>query len=103
MPSHDPIERVQIARLAAHVSWVNTADPTARTAPARRASELRFKREVDPNGALPPDVRAKRAEHARSAHMIRMARQSVAARRRKARNVAAADTATAAEIEQKSA
>jgi hypothetical protein len=77
-PSSD---RALIARLAAHESWAKTANRSARTAPARAALVSKFEREVDPGGVLPPAERARRAEHARKAHFIRLALRSAQARR----------------------
>jgi hypothetical protein len=68
-------------RIAAEVSWSRTADRSARTRPAREAFLNRFEKEVDPNGELPPDERHRRAEHAKRAYMLRLAKRAVAARR----------------------
>jgi hypothetical protein len=68
-------------RIAAEVSWSRTADRSARTRPAREAFLSRFEREVDPNGELPPDERRRRAEHAKRAYMLRLAKRAVAARK----------------------
>lgn len=68
-------------RIAAEVSWSRTADRSARTQPGREAFLNRFEREVDPNGELPPDERRRRAEHAKRAYMLRLAKRAVAARR----------------------
>jgi hypothetical protein len=68
-------------RIAAEISWSRTADRSARTRPARQAFLNRFEREVDPDGTLPPDERRKRAQHALRAHMLRLAKRSVSARR----------------------
>lgn len=79
-----PAARSIRARMAAHISWANTADPSARTAPARSEFLERFERQVDPEGVLPEDERIRRAEHARRAHMQRMAFLSAKARQAKA-------------------
>jgi hypothetical protein len=68
-------------RIAAEVSWSRTANRSARTQPARKAFLDRFEREVDPDGELPPDERQRRAEHAKRAYMLRLAKRAVAARR----------------------
>ena len=68
-------------RIAAEVSWSRTADRSARTRPAREAFLNRFEKEVDPNGELPSDERRRRAEHAKRAYMLRLAKRAVAARR----------------------
>ena len=80
-----PEERALRAKIAAHISWANTADPTARTANARKASEGRFERQVDPEGVLPEAERARRAEDARKAYFLSLSLKSAQARRRKAR------------------
>jgi hypothetical protein len=68
-------------RIAAEISWSRTNNRSARTRPARQAFLKRFEREVDPEGMLPPDERRRRAEHAMRAHMLRLAKRSVQARR----------------------
>ncbi|MGH9118063.1 MAG: hypothetical protein ACRD0A_09370 [Acidimicrobiales bacterium] len=78
-----PGERTLRARLAAHVSWANTADPAARTEPARRAALARFEREVDPAGRFTAEERARRASHARKAYFTALALKSAQARRRR--------------------
>jgi hypothetical protein len=45
----------------------------------------RFEREVDPDGTLPIAERVKRAEHARKAYFLDLARKSAIARRRRKR------------------
>ena len=60
------------ARIAAEISWARTADRSARTRPAREAFLRRFEDEVDPDRKLSPDERARRAEHALRAHMLRL-------------------------------
>jgi hypothetical protein len=85
MPSPTtPADRTLRAQAAAHVSWSRTPDPSARTAPARAAALARFEREVDPEGVLDPADRARRAAHARRAHMLELALRSAQARRRRA-------------------
>jgi hypothetical protein len=83
MPAANPADHALIARIAAHTSWANTTDPSARTANARAAALERFERQVDPDGTLPPAERARRAEAARKAHFLGMARKSADSRRRK--------------------
>ncbi len=70
------------SQAGAHISWAATIDRSARTAPARAALMDRFERQVDPDGVLDPAERARRAEHARQAHMKRMALASVPSRRK---------------------
>jgi hypothetical protein len=68
-------------RIAAEISWSRTADRSARTRPARQKFLQRFEREVDPDGVLSPDERRKRAEHAKRAYMLRLAKRAVAVRK----------------------
>ena len=77
-------EKRLAAQAAVHASWANTEDRTKRTEPARKAATDRFERQVDPQLKLPPAERARRAEHARKAHMYSLALKSAKARRRKA-------------------
>jgi hypothetical protein len=68
-------------RIGAEVSWARTQDRTARTRPARETFLKRFEKEVDPDGTLPPDERRQRAEHAKRAYMLKLAKRSGAARK----------------------
>lgn len=68
-------------RIAAEISWARTQDRAARTRPAREAFLKRFEREVDPDGALQPEERRQRAEHAKRAYMLQLAKRSAAARK----------------------
>jgi hypothetical protein len=68
-------------RIAAEISWAHTADRSARTRPAREAFLKRFEKEVDPDGTLPPQERRQRAEHAKRAYMLQLAKRSRAARK----------------------
>jgi hypothetical protein len=68
-------------RIAAEISWARTHDRTARTRPAREAFLKRFEKEVDPDGTLPPGERRQRAEHAKRAYMLQLAKRSAAARK----------------------
>lgn len=68
-------------QMAAHISWSRTTDRNARTWPAREAFLRSFERKVDPDGVLSPAERSRRAQHALRAHMLRLAKRSVAARR----------------------
>jgi hypothetical protein len=72
-------------RIAAHVSWSRTIDRKARTRPGRDKFLERFEREVDPDGNLPPAARRQRAEHAKRAYMLRLAKRSALARKRETR------------------
>jgi hypothetical protein len=68
-------------RIGAEISWSRTRDRSARTRPARDKFLERFEREVDPDGTLPAEERRRRAEHARRAYMLRLAKRAVAARK----------------------
>jgi hypothetical protein len=67
-------------RIAAEISWARTYDRSARTRPAREAFLKRFEREVDPDNKLPADERHRRAEHAKRAYMLQLAKRAVVAR-----------------------
>ncbi|GAA4238143.1 hypothetical protein GCM10022254_52860 [Actinomadura meridiana] len=69
-------------RIAVLVSWSKTRDRKKRTKPGRDAFLARFEREVDPEGALPLEERQRRAELAKRAYMLRLAKRSAQARRR---------------------
>lgn len=68
-------------RIGAELSWSRTNDRSARTRAAREKFLQRFEREVDPDGKLPPDERRRRAEHAKRAYMLRLAKRAVGARK----------------------
>jgi hypothetical protein len=68
-------------RIAAEISWARTYDRSARTRPAREAFLKRFEREVDPDNKLSTDERRRRAEHAKRAYMLRLAKRATAARK----------------------
>ena len=68
-------------RIAAEVSWARTHDRAARTRPARETFLKRFEKEVDPDGTLPPEERRQRAEHAKRAYMLQLAKRSAIARK----------------------
>jgi hypothetical protein len=77
-----PDERALRARIAAHTRWAHTDDRQAATRPARDAFLARFEHQVDPEGTLPPAERQRRAESARRAHMLRLAKRSAKSRRK---------------------
>lgn len=68
-------------RIAAEISWSRTVDRSARTRPAREKFLQRFEREVDPDGTLPADECRRRAEHAKRAYMLRLAKRAATARK----------------------
>jgi hypothetical protein len=69
-------------RIGAEISWSRTADRSARTRPAREAFLRRFEREVDPDGKLPVEERRRRAEHAKRAYMLQLAKRAVRVRQK---------------------
>lgn len=73
-------------RIGALESWARTENRTLRTQNGHKASpasvDYWFDR-VDPEGVMSHDDRVKAAENARSAHMLRLAQRSAAARRAK--------------------
>lgn len=81
-----PAERVLRARCAAHAMHARH-DVRVVSKPGRDAAFARFEREVDPEGKLDPAERRRRAEHARQAHMTRLALRSARARRAKKKGV----------------
>ena len=82
MPALSPAERKLRGEIAAHERWAKCPDRTAATEPARSAFLKRFEEEVDPDRKLDPAERARRADHARTAHMKRLALKSARARSR---------------------
>ena len=76
-------DRVLIARIAAAERWARTSDRVAATEPARRGLRARFEREADPDGLLAPEERSRRADALFTAHMLRLARASAQARRKR--------------------
>jgi hypothetical protein len=85
-----PAERSMRAQLGAHALWAKTEDRAAHTQAARSGFYRRFENQVDPDGVLDPAERAKRAEHARQAHMLRLSMASAKARRLRAESGGAA-------------
>jgi hypothetical protein len=75
--SSDSTIRARIGALALHSQY----DSREITAPARAAFLSKFERQVDPDGVLPAAERARRAQSARRAHMLQLARKSAKARR----------------------
>ena len=77
-----PEERRLRAQVAAYTSWANTPNRSTRTEPARAGWYSKFIRQVDPAGVLDPAERARRADAAMKAEMMRMALKSSQARRK---------------------
>ena len=94
--SSTPAERSMQRRLAVHSCWAKTENRTGRTEPARKAAFARFEDQVDPDGVLAPEERAKRANNALQAHMLRMALAAAKAKRLR-KQAAAIETDLAAE------
>ena len=84
MSNLTPAQLSMRGRAGAHASWAHTEDRAARTAAARRQALRRFEEQVDPDRVLDPAERAVRAEHARKAHMLKLAMASAKARRLRA-------------------
>lgn len=76
-----PAERSRNARIAALTRW-SREDPAIQAERMAAGVEAKFEREVDPDGALAPAERRRRAKAARQAHMLKLARLSVAKRNR---------------------
>ena len=104
MPAREPQSRSLAASIAAHERWSRESNPSVATALARTAVAQRFETLVDPDRVLPPAQRARMAEHARKAHMTRLAlrsaqsRRKAAAARREAQQLDAAAGAADAEL-----
>ena len=69
-------------RIAAEISWSRTEDRSARTSPARQKFLQRFEKQVDPDGKLSAEERYRRAEHAKRAYMLKLAKKSASVRKR---------------------
>lgn len=79
-------------RIGALESWSRTVDRTGRTKPAHSKSPASLDYHlatVDPEGVMTPENRLKAAKAAHRAHMLRLAKASAAARRRKSTGSAA--------------
>lgn len=85
-----PSERSLRARMGAYALHAQ-GGTTTRAATA--AFHARFERQVDPNLELPPDERARRAEYARKAYMMKLALKASRAKTRVKPPEAATDTA----------
>jgi hypothetical protein len=72
-----PAERSLRARIAAHALHAKGGTSTAAGTAAFLGG---FDRQVDPDGILPPDERARRAAHARKAHMSALSLKASRAR-----------------------
>ena len=77
MSELSPAQRSLRARIAAESQH---AQGKTNTGPAREAAFQKFLDEVDPDQTLPETERLRRAEHARKAHMTRLAYLSSRAR-----------------------
>jgi hypothetical protein len=81
--SFDSKEMASRGRIGAAVT-ASRYDGRALTERARATFLRSFEITVDPDGTLPTEERARRARAAHRAHMLRLARASVIARRRRA-------------------
>jgi hypothetical protein len=79
--TRDREELRALGRIGAHVLH-SKYDSRKIAARAREGLAQKFLDEVDPDRTLPEAERLRRAEHARHAHMLRMARLSAAVRRK---------------------
>jgi hypothetical protein len=78
-----PAQRVLRARTAAYAQHAQGKTNTAAAREASPQSLTYWGKQVDPDGVLSDAERDKRAEHARKAHMSRMALASSKARARR--------------------
>lgn len=86
-----PEQRSLRSRMAAACLHAEGKTNTAAATRSSPASVEYWANKIDPDGALPEAVRLKRAEHARRAHMLKLALASSRARAaRRARNAGAA-------------
>lgn len=88
-----PAQRSMRARIGAHALHAKGGTTTQA---ATAAFLERFARQVDPDGILPPAERARRAVHARKAHMHRLA--MIASRKRQLRRAARERSASVADV-----
>ena len=79
-----PAERSLRSRLAAH-RLHSRYDSKELTKPARAAFEQRFLNEVDPDRVLPEAERLRRADHAKKAYFLDLARKSAQSRKSRPR------------------
>ncbi len=82
MRGDDHADRVLRGRIGAYRLHAGH-DPRETTAKARAAFASSFERQVDPAGLLAPAERLRRAEAARKAYFVRLARLSARARRKR--------------------
>jgi hypothetical protein len=78
----DPERASLLGRIGAHIAH-SRHDSRELTAKARATFLDKFEQEVDPDGVLSPEERQRRAQHARSAHMARLALLSAELRRKR--------------------
>jgi hypothetical protein len=78
-----PAERSLLARAAAATRWSREPDRRQATQAARDGRWQRYLDQVDPDGVLPEAERARRAELARQADMLRMSAAAAKSRRRR--------------------
>lgn len=83
-----PEQRIMRARLGAHTLHAQGKTNTAAARAASPQSIGYWAKQVDPGGELSEAERTRRAEHARRAHMQRLALASSRARARRRRGAA---------------
>lgn len=78
------IERSLHAQQASLEHWSRVEDRTDATQAWRDAFTRKLELQIDPDGKLPPQELAVRVEMAKKAHMVKMTRRSIQARRARA-------------------
>ena len=82
--SESPLERFLHAQQASLTHWARVEDRAAAMQPLRDGFTQKLQREIDPEGRLSSQELERRVEMARKAHMAKMTRLAVKARREKA-------------------
>jgi hypothetical protein len=83
-----PEQLQQRGRIAALVRAARDPDPSAHGRNGQVGLLRRFEREIDPDGVMDPAERARRADQARRAHMLRLALRSSRVRQARKRGEA---------------
>lgn len=78
------IERFLHAQQASLTHWSQVEDRAAAMQPLRDGFRRKLEREIDPDGRLAPQELERRVDMAQKAHMARMTRLAVKARRERA-------------------
>jgi hypothetical protein len=82
--SESPLERSLHAQQASLTNWSRVEDRAAAMQPLRDGFTRKLEREIDPEGRLSSRELERRVEMARKAHMAKMTRLAVKARRERA-------------------